>query len=117
MTAADSSFKADGVPMRRFWLNRIKDETGISRTGRVVEGVVCQNGQVIIQWRPPLTSIAIYPSLEVFMKIHVECHPSCNEIVFLDGDVPCKGHNGPACSLCGGSGATFSSEEARVIKA
>lgn len=80
----DNSFKADGVPMRRFYLNRIKDETGVSRTGRVLEGVLTQSGHVIIQWRPPHTSIGIYNSLREFETIHVDCHPSCSEIVWLD---------------------------------
>ena len=84
LKVADNSFKADGKPMRRFWLNRVKDQTGISRTGRVLEGVLCQNGQVIIQWRPPMTSIAIYQDFKTFMAIHVDCHPSCSEVVWLD---------------------------------
>ena len=83
-TVADNSFKADGKPMRRFWLQRLKDQTGVSRTGRVLEGVLCQNGQVIIQWRPPLTSIAIYQSMKDFYSVHIDVHPSCSEVVWLD---------------------------------
>lgn len=82
----DNSFKTEGKPMRRFWLNRMKDQTGVSRTGRVLEGVLCQDGQVIIQWRPPLTSVAIYKDWQTFMTIHVDCHPSCNEVVWLDDE-------------------------------
>lgn len=80
----DNGFKNEGVPMRRFYLNRIKDETGVSRTGRVLEGVLTQSGHVITQWRPPHTSIGVYNSLKEFETIHVDCHPSCSEIVWLD---------------------------------
>lgn len=84
MSEIDNSFKGEGVPMRRFFLRRLKDETGISRTGRVLEGVLCQDGKVITQWRPPHSTIGVYNSLEEFMTIHVDCHPSCNEVVWLD---------------------------------
>lgn len=83
---ADNTEKFDGVAMRRFWLCRVKDETGISRTGRVLEGVVCQDGQVIIQWRPPMTSIAVYKDMKTFMAIHVDCHPSCSQVVWIDSE-------------------------------
>lgn len=84
MSAIDNSFKSEGVAMRRFYLNRIKDETGVSRTGRVLEGVLTQSGHIIVQWRPPHTSIGIYGSLAEFNTIHVDCHPSCSEIVWID---------------------------------
>ncbi len=84
---ADNTFKTEGVAMRRFWLNRVKDETGISRTGRVLEGILCQDGQVIIQWRPPMTSIAIYKDFKTFMAVHVDCHPSCSTVEWLDPEV------------------------------
>lgn len=80
----DTSFKTDGTPMRRFYLNRIEDETGISNTGRVLEGVLTQSGKVITEWRPPHSSIGIYNSMEEFKAIHVDSHPSHNEIIWLD---------------------------------
>ena len=85
MTEIDNSYKLDGVPLRRFYLNRIKDETGISRTGRVLEGVLTQSGRVIVEWRPPHSTMGIYSSMEEFRTIHVDCHPSMNEVVWLDG--------------------------------
>ena len=84
----DNSFKAEGTPPRRFYLNRIKDETGVSRTGRVLEGVLMQSGKVFVEWRPPHSTIGIYNSFEEFKIIHVDCHPSCNEVVWLDEE-PC----------------------------
>ena len=80
----DNTFKAEGKPMRRFYLNRMKDETGVSRTGRVLEGVQCQNGRIFTQWRPPHATMGIYESMKEFLTIHVDCHPSCNEVVWID---------------------------------
>ena len=71
-------------PMKRFYLERTKDETGISRTGRVLEGVLTQSGKVITEWRPPHSPIGIYNSFEEFKRIHVDCHPSCNEVIWID---------------------------------
>ena len=100
MTEIDNSFKDDGVPMSRFYLNRIKDETGVSRTGRVLEGVLTQSGQVITQWRPPHTSIGIYNSFEEFKTIHVDCHPSCSEVIWLDTPPNCPESDGrTACPV------------------
>lgn len=80
----DNGFREDSRPARRFFLRRIKDETGISRTGRVLEGVLMQSGRVFVEWRPPHSAMVIYNSLGEFRTIHVDCHPSCNEIVWLD---------------------------------
>lgn len=84
MSEIDNGFKEDGVPFRRFYLNRIKDETGISRTGRVLEGALCPDGKVVTQWRPPHSTMGIYNSMKEFRIIHVDCHPSCNEVVWID---------------------------------
>lgn len=80
----DNGFKAEGKALRRFYLNRIKDETGVSRTGRVLEGVLTQSGKVFVEWRPPHSTMGIYNSMQEFLVIHVDCHPSCNEVVWLD---------------------------------
>lgn len=84
--ALDNGYKSDGVAMRRFYLNRVKDQTGVSRTGRVLEGVVTQSGKVIVEWRPPHSSVAIYASLAEFLTIHVDCHPSCSDLVWIDAE-------------------------------
>jgi len=83
-TDIDNTESWIGKPMRRFWLKRIKDETGISRTGRVLEGVITQSGRVFVEWRPPHKTIGIYDSIEQFNTIHVDCHPSCNLIEWVD---------------------------------
>lgn len=81
----DNTFNDNSNPPRRFYLERIKDETGVSRTGRVLEGVLWQNGEVTVQWRPPHSTMGFYHSLKEFEIIHVDCHPSCNVIRWLEG--------------------------------
>ncbi|MEA2639433.1 MAG: hypothetical protein QOF51_827, partial [Chloroflexota bacterium] len=56
-----------------FTLIRHRDETGVSGTGRVLDGVVFHTGQVVICWRsdlnptrPGASSLAIYPSWDAF---------------------------------------------------
>lgn len=56
---------------RLFTLVRKTDETGISGTGRVLDGVVFHNGQVVVCWRSDVntekegySSTCMYPSWE-----------------------------------------------------
>ncbi|RZJ86188.1 MAG: hypothetical protein EOO60_13775 [Hymenobacter sp.] len=65
-----------------FTLVRHSDETGISGTGRVLDGVIFHTGQVVVCWRSDLrtdkpghSSIVIYASWEAFRAIHIEPHP------------------------------------------
>jgi hypothetical protein len=64
-----------------FSLLRHQDETGVSGTGRVLDGVVFHTGQVVICWRSDLgdeegySSITIYPSWEAFEHVHIAPHP------------------------------------------
>ena len=56
--------------MRRFILNRIKDETGISGVGHIADGVKFQNGPCVLRWRTDPGSIGIYENMVGLMKIH-----------------------------------------------
>lgn len=76
---------------RLFSLIRHSDETGVSGTGRVLDGVVFHTGQVVVCWRADMnphggfSSLAIYPSWEAFLHVHVEPHPAeQTEIRFHD---------------------------------
>jgi hypothetical protein len=67
---------------RLFTLIRHIDESGVSGTGRVLDGVIFHTGQVVVCWRtdlnpasPGFSSIAIYPSWDAFLYIHVRPHP------------------------------------------
>ena len=75
---------------RLFTLIRHADETGISGTGRVLDGTIFHTGQVVVCWRsdlrpdkPGFSSLVIYNSWEAFLAIHVAPHPAeQTEIVF-----------------------------------
>lgn len=68
---------------RLFSLVRVADESGVSGTGRVLDGVLWHNGQVVICWRTDVegakhghSSLGIYPSWEAFEFIHIKSHPA-----------------------------------------
>lgn len=73
-----------------FTLVRHADETGISGTGRVLDGVVFHTGQVVVCWRSDLrsdkpghSSLVIYGCWEAFRAIHLDPHPAAQtEIIF-----------------------------------
>jgi hypothetical protein len=75
---------------RLFTVIRNADESGISGTGRVLDGAVFHTGQVVVCWRsdlnadqPGFSSLAIYPSWEAFVHVHVRPHPrNATEIRF-----------------------------------
>lgn len=75
-----------------FTLLRHIDESGISGTGRVLDGIIFHTGQVVVCWRSDLnsekpghSSLSIYPTWEAFLDIHVNPHPQkATEIVFLE---------------------------------
>lgn len=77
---------------RLFSLYRQKDESGISGTGRVLDGVIFHTGQVVICWRSDVStqnlgfsSLGIYPSWKAFLHVHVDPHPdNGTHVVFAD---------------------------------
>lgn len=56
--------------MRAFYLRRLKDESGVSGTGIVAEGIELTNGQCVLHWLTIYSSIAVYPSLKELTNIH-----------------------------------------------
>jgi hypothetical protein len=85
--------------MRRFYLQRDEDHSGVSGTGAVAEGVVFTTGYVAITWLSHLHCTATYHSIDVMMKIHG--HGGKTRVVFIDpepGDTTSTestGHDGP----------------------
>jgi hypothetical protein len=79
---------------RLFTLIRHIDPSGISGTGRVLDGVIFHTGQVVICWRsdidelkPGFSSLGIYPSWEAFTHVHVAPHPAgAAEVRFLSSE-------------------------------
>lgn len=54
-----------------FYLERDEDESGVSGTGVVAEGVVFSDGTAVLRWRTkPYASTAIYGSLAELEHIH-----------------------------------------------
>lgn len=73
--------------MRVFRLIRHNDETGISGTGNVLDGVVFDNGQVVVCWKTETSSIAVYVDWDAFEKVHILPHPkNKSEIQYIDVD-------------------------------
>ena len=64
---------------RLFTLWRRGDESGISGTGRVLDGVVFHNGKVVACWRSDLngghSSVVVYDTWDGFLAVHVAPHP------------------------------------------
>ncbi|MET0885035.1 MAG: hypothetical protein ABWX92_01170 [Mycetocola sp.] len=71
---------------RRFELHRDVDETGISGTGVVAEGIITTDGMAMMRWLTEWpSSICFYDrGLESVEQIHG--HNGKTRIVFLDGE-------------------------------
>lgn len=68
--------------MRTFHLNRRVDDTGVSGTGKIAEGVEFTSGQVAMTWLTPYASTALYPNIRHVEVIHG--HDGKTEIVWGD---------------------------------
>lgn len=68
--------------MRRFHLQRDADESGVSGTGCVAEGVVFSSGVAVLVWTVIAASVAIYPSVKALERVHG--HNGKTRIIWLD---------------------------------
>ena len=66
-----------------FTICRQGDESGVSGTGVVIEGVQYATGQVVLHWLTPFPkgSIAIFESIEDFKRVHINPHPTNKTII------------------------------------
>ena len=66
-----------------FTVCRQADESGVSGTGVIIEGVQYATGQVVLHWLTPFPkgSVAIFESLAEFKKVHVNPHPGNKTII------------------------------------
>lgn len=71
--------------MRRFVLNRVEDETGISGTGLVAEGVHFTDGTAVMRWATEVTSFGFYDSMDSLIKIHG--HNGKTKIIWIDNGI------------------------------
>ncbi len=70
--------------MRRFELHRIEDETGISGTGVVAEGVEFSSGVVVLQWRTAWPTSVVWHDRGVESVEAIHGHNGKTRIVWLD---------------------------------
>lgn len=71
---------------RLFTILREADATGISGTGRVLDGVIFHTEQVVVCWRSAHGSITIFEDWDAFASVHLRAHPeNRSRIVFMDG--------------------------------
>jgi len=68
--------------MKLFHFYRIQDQSGVSGTGAVVEGVQFTNGWCALRWITAKSSICFYQSIEDVKQIHG--HGGNTEIVIHD---------------------------------
>lgn len=64
---------------------RENDESGVSGTGVVLEGVRWKDGTVHVRWDTTDSSLGIYSSWAVFWKVHIASHPTNNTRVQVRG--------------------------------
>ena len=55
--------------IRRFWLNRKVDPTGISGLGLVAQGIEFPDGQCVLFW-PNYGTIGVYPQMSALIAVH-----------------------------------------------
>jgi hypothetical protein len=75
--------------IRAFTVFRTLDETGVSGEGVVIEGVELATGQCVVHWLypPPRGGLAIFDSMNDFIKVHIGPHPVNQTIItFQDGE-------------------------------
>lgn len=68
--------------MRRFELHRDEDETGISGTGRIAQGIQFDDGTAALRWLTHVRSTGYYDSVDDLLKIHG--HGGRTRLVWLD---------------------------------
>jgi hypothetical protein len=73
---------------KTFKMLRRGDESGVSGTGVVLEGVVFTCGTTVIHWLTPAPkgSISIWDSFDLFKEIHIDSHPDNRTmLIWADG--------------------------------
>jgi len=56
--------------MKRFYLSRRQDQTGVSGDGMVAEGILFSDGTVVLRWLSSTPSTVIYAELGDVNKVH-----------------------------------------------
>jgi len=53
-----------------FYLHRVEDDSGVSGTGRIAQGVIFDNGKVALTWLSDTPSTGVYDSIGDVHTIH-----------------------------------------------
>lgn len=70
--------------MRRFYLFRKEDATGVSGVDRVADGVEFDNGVVCLTWKSQFQSVTMFPSISLVEKLHTHLGQHDTRIVWVD---------------------------------
>lgn len=74
--------------MKTFQLERLHDQSGVSGTGVVLEGVIFSSGQTVIRWLSERASVVIWDTFDDFLDVHVRAHPENKTIIrFSTGEI------------------------------
>lgn len=73
------------LKLRTFKLVRNEDESGVSGTGEVAEGVEFKNGKCVMCWDTDTSSIAVYENVTDLVNIHG--HQGKTVVKFSDGQI------------------------------
>lgn len=68
--------------MRRFYLQRDVDDSGVSGTGRVADGVQFPAGLCVLVWLTGLRSFGFYEKMEDLEEIHG--HGGSTRVFWID---------------------------------
>lgn len=77
-----NKLKSASSSMRLFYLYRKEDVSGRSGTGIVAEGVEFTNGQCVMHWLTPFSSITVYPTIKELTNIH--SHDGKTEVKYYE---------------------------------
>ena len=70
--------------MRRFRVKRVEDESGVSGTGLVAEGVEFDDGFVAMRWLSNKASVTIFANIKHLKDLHG--HGGKTKVVWVDPD-------------------------------
>jgi hypothetical protein len=69
--------------MSKFTVYRRGDESGVSGTGMVIQGVLFADGKCVVQWlrNPDPGDVQVKTSFVKFLDVHVKSHPTNKTII------------------------------------
>lgn len=70
--------------MKRFYLQRNTDASGVSGTGKVAEGCQFDTGWCALVWLTGKAAMSFYPDIETLEGIHG--HQGMTRVIWVDGE-------------------------------